>query len=114
MPDSFSVDLGRLNNVAKTDLPNIIEAVNGTRTQLNSAVSETSSAFDGTLYSAEGMTADPVGSSFGYAGYTEALLNDLVTGLGKLSDNLEKSKQAVHEIANRYAAADGQPPFPSV
>ncbi|HEY3607791.1 MAG TPA: hypothetical protein VGL06_09850 [Pseudonocardiaceae bacterium] len=114
MPDSFSVDLGRLNNVAKTDLPNIIDAVNGTRTQLNSAVSECASAFDGTLYQAVGMMAIPVGNSFGYANYTEALLDDLVTGLGKLSDNLAKSKQAIHEIANRYAAADGQPPFPSV
>jgi hypothetical protein len=114
MPDSFSVDLDRLNNVAKTDLPYISDAVNGARTQLNNALSEWSSAYDGTLYHAEGIEADPVGSSFGYADYTEALLNDLVTGLGKLSNNLDKCRQAIHEIANRYRMADGQPPYPSL
>lgn len=72
-----------------------------------------STAFDGTLHHAERMVSEPTGSSFGYADYVEALLGDLVTGLGKLHDDLEQARTAVHEIANRYREVDGQPPNPS-
>ncbi|HVV20778.1 MAG TPA: hypothetical protein VHF06_15190 [Pseudonocardiaceae bacterium] len=68
-------------------------------------------AFDRTRR-AEGTLSEPTGSSFGYADY-EALLGELVTGLGTLHDNLEKARTAVHEIANRYREADGRPPYPS-
>lgn len=111
MPDSFSVDVDRLHNVAKTDLPYIIDAINGGRSQLTTAAGEQSSAFDGDLYHAEGITSTPVGNSFGYAEYVAALLDDLQSGLGNLSDNLTTSKAALQEVANRYRQADGQPPY---
>ena len=112
--DSFSVDLDNLNNIAKTDLPYITGALDGARTQLNNATSEWSTAFDGPLYHAEGISGSPSSNSFGYAEYAEALINDLITGMGKLHDNLETARTAIHGIANRYRVADGQEPYPNL
>ena len=116
MADGFTVDLDRLDNVAKSDLPAIIDCLNGAQTQLTSASNETTSAFDGNLYHTTGMggTIYPNSvSSFGLAEYTEALISDLGTGLSQLAGNLGQAKTAIQEIANRYRMADGQPPYTS-
>jgi hypothetical protein len=91
--------------------------VNGAMSQLNTATHELSTAFAGTLYHTSGMVTENPSTNgedgFGLADSIEALINDLVKGLGKLGHNLDLSAQAVLEIANRYRAADGLPPYSS-
>jgi hypothetical protein len=96
----FSVDLDRLNNVAKTDIPDIITGVNDAQSAINTALNDQGIAFQGVT---EGLESD-----------SYWLSEDLLTGLHDLSVNLGEAKAAMHEIANRYRVADGQPPYPAV
>lgn len=100
MADSFSVDLDRLNNVAKTDIPDIITGLNDAQAKLNTCSTDQNTAYQG-VYS--GLESD-----------TYWLTTDLLMGLAQLAQNLGEAKSAMHEIANRYAAADGLPPYPPV
>lgn len=114
VPD-FTVDVDRLNNVATSDLPTIIDCVNAAHTALNTALSDQVPAFDGCFGGAG--DSRPVGLYDGVDGDlssdVEALTNGLLAGLSQLAQNLGEAKSAVHEIANRYREADGQPPYPS-
>jgi hypothetical protein len=96
----FSVDLDRLNNVAKTDIPDIVNGVTDARSSINTALTDQSTAFQGVT---QGLESD-----------CYWLNEDLLTGLHDLVVNLGEAKAAMHEIANRYRAADGQPPYPAV
>jgi hypothetical protein len=115
--DGFSVDTDELHNVAKTDLPAVVGCVNAALAQLNTATHDLPSAFSGSLYHTSGMvTENPSfagGDRFGVADSIDVLINDLVKGIGKLGHNLDQSATAVGEIANRYRAADGLPPYPN-
>jgi hypothetical protein len=114
--DGFSVDTDELHNVAKTDLPGVVGCVNAALSQLNTATHDLPNAFAGSLYHTSGMvTENPSiagGDGFGVADSIDVLINDLVKGIGKLGHNLDQSATAVGEIANRYRAADGLPPYP--
>jgi hypothetical protein len=99
VPDGFTVDLDRLHDVAASDLPTIITCVNDAQTSLNSASTDQNRAFSGQYGEI---------SSDAYW-----LTEDLLTGLQSLASNLNEAKSAITEIANRYRAADGQPPYPS-
>jgi len=96
----FSVDLDRLNNVAKTDIPDIINGVNAARSAINTAQTDQYTAFQNVT---QGIESD-----------CYWLDEDLLTGLHDLAVNLGEAKSAMHEIANRYRVADGQPPYPAV
>lgn len=113
----FQVDVDRLRDVSKQDLPDIIDSVNGARSEVKKASDELLKAFDGTLYHTSGTVYDHPSTNgmdgFGVADYVDGLLRDLQDGLGKLADNLDQSKAAVLEIANRYREADGQPRYPN-
>lgn len=96
----FSVDLNRLNNVAKTDIPDIITGLNTAQASLNTAQTDQDTAYQ---WVTEGVSED-----------ARWLTNDLLYGLAQLVQNLVEAKDAIHAIANRYAAADGQPTYPPV
>lgn len=110
----FSVDLDRLNNVAATDLPDVISAVTGTLAQLNTIITDQNAAFDGQLYHDGTPYSDQDTAMTGPPGLAEdfqTLCDQIISGLNQLAGNLEQASTAVQEIANRYRAADGLPPY---
>lgn len=121
MSDGFTTHVDGLHNVSKTDLPFIIDAVNGARSQLSAASQEQPDAFAGYLYHKNyAYNADfydrayPNSSGdFGVGDYVRALIDDLVQGLGDLSAHLGQTQAAILEVANRYREADGLPRYPN-
>jgi uncharacterized protein YukE len=91
MPDGFTMEVGHLRTVGNTMLPKAITNVDDTVSQLKAARKEEAAAFSSSAYRA---WQDAAGA-----------LHKVLTAN---RDTLDLGRQAILEIADRYAGDDDQ------